>query len=88
MYYLNDQHPTKEYALYCRVNNGTPYLTTTFQNLNELNAFLSSVIKRHNKYHYSYYIDGINYPNIYPMEFAQFYYKVLERPINDWQEIA
>ena len=36
----------------------------------------------------TYYIDRNGFKNHFPKEVVQYYYKVLERPVNDWQEIA
>ena len=88
MYYLNDKHPKKEYAIYKRVNNGTPYIAKVFSNLKEVDEFLSVIIRNHEHYNHIYYIDRVGHKNKYPLELAMFYYKLLERPVNDWQEIA
>ena len=36
MYYLNDKHPRKEYAVYKRVNNATPYISNVFYDLKQV----------------------------------------------------
>lgn len=88
MYYLNDKHPRKEYAIYKRVNNATPYISNVFTNFKEVEEFFGAVERRHNQFHHTYYIDAEGFNNNYPKELAQFYYKLLERPVNDWQEVA
>lgn len=88
MYYLNDSHPKKEYAIYARVNNGCPYIAQTFSNLRQVEEFFDAITRRHEHYHHTYYIDRVGHKNQYPQEFAQFYYKLLERTVNDWQETA
>ena len=88
MYYLNDKHPKYEYAIYTRVNNATPYIGQVFDNMKQVEVYLESIGKRHNKYHQTFYIDADGYENNYPKEFADCYYKLLIRPVNDWQEIA
>ena len=88
MYYLNDKHPEYEYAIYKRVRKGCPYIAKTFTNIYDVEEWINAVKKEHDKYHYTYYIDAEKYENQYPLEFAQFYYKILKRQVNDWQEIA
>lgn len=88
MYCLNDQHPREEYAIYKRVNNATPYISNVFDNMKQVDEFFDAVARHHDHYHHSYYIDRVGYKNQYPVEFAQFYYKLLVRPVNDWQDVA
>lgn len=88
MYYLNDKHPKKEYAIYKRVNNGSPYIAAVFSSIKQVDEFLAAAERRHQQFHYSYYIDRVGHKNHYPQEFAQFYYKLLERPVSDWNEVA
>lgn len=88
MYYLNDKHSEFEYAIYKRVNNACPYIACVFSNLREVEEFFKSVVTNHNRYNHIYYIDAIGYKNEYPKELAMFYYKVLKRPVNDWQDVA
>lgn len=88
MYYLNDNHPKYEYAIYTRVNNACPYISQVFSNLKQVNAYFEEIENRHNRYHHLFYIDHENYNNVCSKEVASFYYKVLKRPVSDWQEIA
>lgn len=88
MYYLNDKHPKTEYAIYKRVNNATPYIAGVFDDINQVNEYLEAIQRRHEHYNHTYYIDRVGQKNIYPKELAQFYYKLLERPVNDWKEVA
>lgn len=88
MYYLNDKHPTKEYAIYKRVNNAVPYISNVFSNIKEVELFFDKVTKNHDRYHHTYYVDALGYENKYPLEFAQFYYKLLIRTVNDWKDAA
>lgn len=88
MYYLNDKHPRKEYAVYKRVNNATPYISNVFYNLKQVEEYFLAVQRNHDRYHHTYYIDMEGFVNSYPKELAQFYYKLLERPVNDWIEAS
>ena len=88
MYYLNDKHPKYEYAIYTRVNNACPYISKVFTNYRQVEEFIKAIENRHNRLHHLFYIEAEQYKNIYPKEIAIFYYKVLKRPVNDWQEIA
>lgn len=88
MYYLNDQHPEFEYALYCKINNGCPYISNVYDNKQVLEITLGLIEKNNNRYHYIFYIDYPGYKNKYPKELAKRFYKVLKRPVMDWQEIA
>lgn len=87
MYYLNDNHPEYEYAVYCRMNQATPYIKATFDNKKQLEEYLKAVIRRHNQFHQSYYLDVDFYENEYPENQSNAYYKVLRRTVNDWQAI-
>ena len=82
MYYLNDQHPKTEYAIYKRVNNAVPYISNTFSSKEEVREFLEATIRHHQHYHHTYYREE-QYK-----DFAQFYYKVLQRPVNDWEIVS
>ena len=88
MYCLKDNHPKKEYAIYKRVNNAVPYIASILDNDRQVEEFLQAIKRRHEHYRHTYYIDREGYENLYPKELAQFYYKVLERTVNDWQDIA
>lgn len=88
MYYLNDMHPKKEYAIYKRVNNATPYIAAILSDLKQVDEYIGSVSRRHEHYRQTYYIDRNGFKNHFPKEVVQYYYKVLERPVNDWQEVA
>ena len=89
MYYLNDQHPKTEYAIYKRVNNAVPYIiSNTFSSKQEVREFLEATIRHHQHYHHTYYIDTVGYREEQYKDFAQFYYKVLQRPVNDWEIVS
>lgn len=85
---MYDKHPDFEYAIYCRVNNATPYIAHIYSSMREVEEYFKAMETRHNRYHHIYYIDTVGYDNKYSKEFAMFYYKLLKRPVNDWQEIA
>lgn len=85
---MYDKHPKYEYAIFTRVNNACPYISHIFSNLRQAEEFWKAVETRHNRFHHIYYIDAPGYSNKYSKEFAMFYYKLLKRPVNDWQEIA
>lgn len=85
---MYDKHPDYEYAIYKRVNNATPYVSNIFSSMREVEEYFKAIETRHNRYHHIYYIDAVGYENNYPKEFADCYYKLLIRPVNDWQEFA
>lgn len=78
----------KEYGIYCRVNNACPYIAQVYSNMKEVEEYFRTVSVNHDRYHRLYYIDAEGFRNKYPKELATFYYKLVERPVNDWQEIA
>ena len=88
MYYLNDNHPEYEYAIYCITNNGTPYIAGHFTNKEQIQEHIGSITRRHDKYHQSYYVDNDFFTNEYEMSQSKNYYKVLQRAVNDWQELT
>lgn len=88
MYYLNDKHPSYEYAVYCRVATACPYIKATFNNKKQLKAFMEDIIKWHNRYHQIYYVDNEGYKNDYNNNLNGTYYKILRRAVNDWEEVS
>lgn len=89
MYYLNDKHTQYEYAIYCRKGKATPYLLgQVFQNEIQARNYIETIGKRHERFNQPYYVDNKFYKNTYPSNSNGFYYKVLKRPVKDWQIIA
>ena len=89
MYYLNDKHTAYEYVIYCRKSKATPYLIgSIFDNERQVKQFIEEIGKRHERFNQPYYVDNYFYKNTYPITQDGWYYKILKRPVNDWQEIA
>ena len=89
MYYLNDQHPRYECALYTRVGNAVPYITEKryIINITDILREIDSIERRHNRYRQIFYIDNDFYENKYSINQNGTYYKFLKRPVNDWEEL-
>lgn len=86
MYYLNDQHPKYQYAIYCRVGNAMPYIIEKwFKDLNDIYRYIAEIEKKHNRYNQAFYIDNDFYNNQYK-NINCVYYKFLRRPVSDWEE--
>lgn len=88
MYYLNDEHPEYEYALYCRVGSATPYIVRKFESMEDICRFIQDLEKRNNRYHRIFYIDNDFYNNYYNINENGIYYKFLRRKLEDWQEFT
>lgn len=86
MYYLNDKHSKYEYALYCRVGQALPYIKRIFDSLDDVYRYIFEIEKRHNHYNQFFYIDNDFYENFYNISCGGTYYKVLRRPVADWEE--
>lgn len=87
MYYLNDVHPKYEYTVYCRVADACPYVMRSFTKKKDVDAFLRNLAKWHDRYHQIYYIDNKGFKNEYTINMNGKYYKILRRPVNDWEEV-
>ena len=86
MYYLNDKHSKYEYAIYCRVGRAIPYIKIIFNSLDDVYRHIAQIEKKHNRYNQFFYIDNDFYKNIYNISCGGTYYKVLRRPVADWEE--
>lgn len=89
MYLLNDKHSKYEYIIYTRVKGAMPYLKgKAKQSYYEICKDLEDIAKRHDRYNMTYYIDNDFFKNEYDKSNADFYYKILKREVNDWEETA
>ena len=89
MYFLNDKHPKYEYALYVRVGNALPYISNTYNSFDDVCRQIKEIEKRHNHYRQFFYIDNDFYNNKYNLatiSIKGIYYKILRRPVYDWEE--
>lgn len=87
MYYLNDKHPQYQYAIYCKNGSACPYIKAVLDNREEVKVYISSIVKWHKRYHHNFYIDNKFYKNEEKLLPTGFYYKVLRRTVNDWDDI-
>ena len=87
MYYLNDDHPEFQYAIYCIVNKGCPYIAPRlFDNVMDVYNYIEELAKNNNRYHRTFYVDNDFYNNQYNLDTSNIYYKVLKRKVLDWEE--
>lgn len=77
-----------EYTIYIQIRNGTPFCSGIYSNEKQVEEHLKSLIRRHKQYKQIYYVDNKNYDNEYSKAQTGTYYKILRRPINDWQELT
>lgn len=83
MYYNLLSHPGYEYAIYCRVGNAKPYIIPRlFKDIQEVYRFLEEQERRVG----IVYVDNDFYENKYSKSEKGTYYKVLQRPIADWED--
>lgn len=72
LYFLNDKHSKYQYAIYCRVNGATPYISTILETIDDVFRWVEEKEKRHNHYNQLYYIDNDFYKNKYPLNSQRF----------------
>lgn len=87
MYYLNDKHPKYEFTIYIRQGTAIPYLINTYNSYYDAKRFLEEKAKRHQHYNQIFYIDEDFFENEYTNNYQGTYYKILKRPVADWEEI-
>lgn len=90
MYKSTLNHPKFEYCVYCKVKNGKPYIIPGIEmsNMVEVSNFLKELEEKHKRLSTSYYVDNDFYQNKYSANEKGTYYKVLKRPIADWEEVS
>ena len=88
MYYLNDKHTDFEYAIYCRVGQALPYIQTILNSMEDVMLRIVEIEKKHNHYGQFFYIDNDFYDNKYSLSYNCTYYKILRRPVSDWEEFT
>lgn len=86
MYYLNDKHSKYEYAVYCRVGQALPYIQKILNSIEDVYRYVNELEKRHNHYRQFFYIDNDFYDNHYSLNNGGTYYKILRRPVSDWDD--
>lgn len=88
MYLLNDKHSKYEYVIYVRCGTAIPYLNgKIFTSYNDVCNYLEEIAKRHQRYNRIFYIDNKFYKNECERDERCIYYKILRRPVSDWEEI-
>lgn len=75
----------KEYALYCQINGGKPYIDMTSTCKDEILVKLYDIISYKKERNFTFFVDNDFYNNIYNNINIQFYFKILVRDITDWQ---
>lgn len=88
MYYLNDKHPKYEYDIYIKNGEGIPYINgKIFTSYKDVCNYLEEIAKRHIRYNRVFYIDDDFFDNKYKKDIKGTYYKILKRPVSDWEDI-
>lgn len=88
MYYLEDKHPEKEYTLYIQVKGAVPYIGVWYAtSMDQVYDKISEIEKRHKRYHQRFYIDNDFYVNQYTNSDYAYYYRFMEREVQDWQTL-
>lgn len=88
MYYLNDKHSQYEYTIYVRYGTALPYMIgRTFTNYWDTCRYLMDIAKRHQRFGHICYIDDDFFYNEYERDLKGTYYKILRRPVSDWEEL-
>lgn len=86
MFYWEDKKIKYEYGIYCKVGSGLPYIRSVHSDMKQIYIAIEEIEKRHNHYRQLFYIDNDFYKNKYSLECGGTYYKVLRRPILEWEE--
>lgn len=84
--YYSDYKQKYEYGIYCQVGSGTPYIRKIYSDMKQVYVAIEEIEKRHNHYRQLFYIDNDFYDNKYTLQCGGTYYKVLRRPIAEWEE--
>lgn len=88
MYFLNDRHDMFEYSIYTRVGTACPYISGKYNTLEQVMIRIGEIERKHNHYGQLFYIDNDFYQNKYNINITGIYYKVLRRPVADWEEFT
>ena len=86
MYYDLYNHPKYEYAIYCKVGTAKPYIIPrSFKDLDDILKFLGEQEENHYLTGRTMYVDNDFYQNKFSMNEKGTYFKVLMRPVSDWE---
>ena len=89
MYYLEDKHPDYEFTFYVQVKNATPYINVWHaHNMYEVYEYIREIEERHNRTKQPFFIDNDFYDNKYKDGHYNYYYRFLQRKVNDWEQIS
>ena len=88
MYYLEDKHPNYEYTCYVHVKNAIPYINVWHATtMAEVYEHIKEIEKRHNRTCTPFYIDNDFYTNHYSLGSQSYYYRFMQRPVSDWEQL-
>lgn len=88
MYYLEDKHPKVEYTLYCQVKSGKPFIGIwQGTNMQDVYRQIGEIEKKHGRHRQRFYIDNDFYNNTYTNGDYVYYYRFMQRTVNDWQTV-
>ena len=76
----------KEYAIYIRKGEGTPYIVSTYNNLFDVKEALYNMISLEEKRQRPYFVDNDFFNNIYTYQCKLKYFKVIVRDVTDWEK--
>lgn len=89
MYYLEDKHPSYEFTCYVQVKSGSPYIGTwRGDNMLDVYRQIKEIEKRHGRRRQHFYIDNDFYNNKYNNNDYVYYYRFMQRKVNDWETVS
>lgn len=88
MYYDINKHPEFEYVFYCRVNGGKPYIIPRkFNSMDEVHAFIADLEDESVRFNRAFFVDNSFYKNKHSQNEKGIYYRVMKRPVADWENV-
>lgn len=76
---------TKEYAILCIYNGGTPFILRTHNNIQEAKLHLYNLVNLEEDRNRVYYVDNDFFDNKYQNLLNGKYFKILERTVGGWE---
>lgn len=74
----------KEYSIYVRQGNASPYIVSSYKNLDGAKMALYNMIALEEKYQRPYYVDNDFFNNKYVQAVKLRYFCIREREVTEW----
>lgn len=77
----------KEYAIYCKYGNGTPFILNTYKNFDLAKNKLLDIIELEEERGRPYFVDNYFFENKYNINLKGKYFCIMERQITEWKRL-